>query len=150
MSTAVPTIADIEALVGHRFPGGNYCVEHWDNALLTRCTGADLLPAGQVHPVVLFHLPIQGAGTSIAEMFALGQAESDFSITIESYDWEIFEPLLESVSYAVGGQVISAERVPVDSDSCYDRIRFQFEVLTPEGALAARTTITWRYTRGML
>ena len=52
-------------------------MEHWENFLLTECTGAQLLPNGIVHPIALFHVPITGAGTSIAEMFSLGQAESD-------------------------------------------------------------------------
>ena len=34
-------------------------------------------------------------------MFALGQAESDFSIGIESYVWEIFQPPLEETPYRI-------------------------------------------------
>ncbi len=65
---------EIRALVGHQFPGGEYTIEHWGNFLLTQCTGANLVPDGMVHPVALFHVPILGSITSIAEMFALGQA----------------------------------------------------------------------------
>ncbi len=68
---SIPAEADITGLAGHRFPGGFYTVAHWENFLLTECTGAQLLPHGMVHPVALFHVPIQGAGTSIAELFAL-------------------------------------------------------------------------------
>ena len=146
----VPDEAAITALEGYRFPGGHYTVAHWENFLLTECTGAELLPGGVVHPVALFHLPITGAGTSIAEMFALGQAESDLSIMIESYDWEMFSPLLEEVRYAVSGCITAAERRRNDAGQEYDRIQFRFEVGTPEGALAARTTITWHYTRNTL
>ena len=74
-AAAAPPEAEIEALVGHQFPGGEYTIEHWENFLLTECTGGELLPDGMVHPVALFHVPILGANTSIAEMFALGQAE---------------------------------------------------------------------------
>ena len=104
----VPAEADITRLAGHRFPGGFYTVAHWENFLLTECTGAELLPDGMVHPVALFHIPIIGAGTSIAEMFALGQAESDLSIMIESYDWETFLPLREEMRYRVSGGITSA------------------------------------------
>jgi hypothetical protein len=146
----IPAEADITGLAGHRFPGGSYTVAHWENFLLTECTGAELLPDGRVHPVVLFHLPIVGAGTSIAEMFALGQAESDLSIMIESYDWEMFLPLLEETRYRVSGGIISAQRCENAQGKLYDRIVFCFEVHTPEDALAARTTITWHYTRDTL
>jgi hypothetical protein len=145
-----PTQATIEALAGHRFPGGDYIVRHWENFLLTECTGAELLPGGMVHPVALFHVPIIGAGTSIAEMFALGQAESDLSILIESYDWEAFLPLFEDLRYQVSGSILSAQRCVNEDDKIYDRVRFCFELHNPEGELAARTTITWHYTRNTL
>lgn len=146
----VPKRDEIEALAGHRFPGGEYAVAHWENFLLTECTGADLLPDGMVHPVALFHLPIEGAGTSIAEMFALGQAESDLSIMIESYEWEMPIPLREDVSYRVSGGISSAQRCLNETGQTYDRIQFVFEVKTPQDDIAARTTITWHYTRNML
>ncbi|MGI9284240.1 MAG: hypothetical protein ACR2P1_02540 [Pseudomonadales bacterium] len=146
----IPDEAEIAAIAGHAFPGGTYSIEHWENFLLSECAGAELLPNGIVHPVALFHVPIIGAGTSIAEMFALGQAESDLSIMIESYDWEIFEPLKEDVPYAVSGKVISAERCSSDEDRIYDRLQFCFEIRSPGQVLTARTTITWHYTRNTL
>lgn len=147
---AIPAEADITRLTGHRFPGGFYTVAHWENFLLTECTGAQLLPDGMVHPVALFHIPIVGAGTSIAEMFALGQAESDLSIMIESYDWETFLPLREEIRYCVSGGITSARRCQNDQGKLYDRIQFCFDVHTPEETLVARTTITWHYTRNTL
>ena len=145
----IPPESEIRALVGHSFPGGIYTVAHWENFLLTECTGADILADGMVHPVVLFHMPILGCGASIAEMFALGQAESNFSIGIESYDWEIFSSLREDVPYAISGKVVSAERRATEEGHPFDRIQFQFEVAHADGSVAARTTITWRYRRGL-
>ena len=145
-----PPEADINALAGHRFPGGEYTIAHWENFLLTECTGAELMPEGIAHPVALFHVPIAGAGTSIAEMFALGQAESDLSIMIESYDWEMFLPLREETAYAISGEVVSAQRCKGEQENIYDRIQFRFEMRDPNEALAARTTITWHYTRDTL
>jgi len=146
----VPPEAEIAQLAGHRFPGGFYTVAHWENFLLTECTGAELLPDGMVHPVALFHLPIVGAGTSIADMFALGQAESDLSIMIESYDWETFLPLHEETRYRISGGITSARRCENEQGKLYDRIQFCFEVHSPEEVLTARTTITWHYTRDTL
>ena len=148
--TDIPDRAEIESIAGHQFPGGSYRIAHWENFLLTDCTGADLLPDGLAHPIALFHLPIVGSGTSIAGMFALGQAESDLSILIESYDWEFFIPLEEEVSYAVAGRVNSAERCSDPDGKLYDRVQFCFEVFTPGQDLAARSTITWHYTRDTL
>ncbi|MEP4147499.1 MAG: hypothetical protein ABJL54_09780 [Halioglobus sp.] len=145
----VPAQAEIEALVGHRFPGGDYRIAHWENVLLTGCTGADLLPQGLAHPSCLFHLPIAGSGTSIAEMFALGQAESDLSIMIESYDWEFHQPLREEIDYRVEGCISSAERIQ-EEDREYDRIQFRFDITLTTGEPVARSLVTWHYTRNTL
>lgn len=141
-----PSPEDIRALVGHQFPGGSYTIAHWENFLLTECTGAPPLPDGLAHPVALFHVPILGANTSIKGMFALGQAESDFSIGIESYVWEIFQPLLEETPYRITGEVVEADRRSGDG-RIFDRIAFRFEMFAPDEALSARATITWHYRR---
>ena len=146
----LPDKAGIEAIAGRQFPGGRYRIAHWENTLLTACTGADLLADGLAHPIALFHLPIAGSGTSIAELFALGQAESDLSIMIESYEWEFFQNLREETDYAVAGQVSSSQRCQNEAGDIYDRIQFCFEVFAPEGELTARSTVTWHYTRDTL
>jgi hypothetical protein len=139
--------SSVESIEGYQFPGGIYTIEHWENFLMTECTGSQLMQNGVVHPVALFHVPIIGSGTSIAEMFALGKAESDLSISIESYDWEIHHPLKEDVAYRVDGSVVSVERRQNEHGHDYDRIQFRFEMVEPDGELAARTTIIWHYAR---
>ena len=113
---------------------------------MTECTGAEALPDGLAHPVALFHVPILGAGTSIAEMFELGQATSEFSIGIESYEWQIFQPLLEDLTYQISGQVLDAERCET-GERLFDRISFRFD-LAHDGEAVASTTIIWHYNRG--
>lgn len=148
-SPSMPSESDIKRLIGHRFPGGNYTIAHWENFLLTECTGAQPLPDDIAHPVALFHMPILGAGTSIKEMFTLGQAESDFSIGIESYDWEIFQTLREEMLYEVSAQITAADRKK-KTGTVFDRIQFRFELADPTGKPAARTTVTWHYRRSVL
>lgn len=143
----MPPEAEIEALVGHEFPGGEYTIAHWENFLLTNCTGAEPLPDGQVHPVALFHVPILGANTSIAEMFALGQAESDFSIGIESYDWEMYQPLIEDKPYTITARITEADRRTNEKGFPFDRIQFQFDLADENGAKAAKVVLTWHYRR---
>ena len=135
--SGLPPESEIKALVGHEFPGGDYTIAHWENFLLTECTGAEPLPDDLAHPVALFHMPILGANTSIGEMFALGQADSDSSIGIESYDWEM---------YKVTGRITEADRRQ-GASATFDRIQFQFDLEDPDGKHVARTTITWHYRR---
>ena len=107
------------------------------------------MPDGLAHPSALFHLPIAGSGTSIAEMFLLGQAESDLSIMIESYDWEFFQPLREETDYRIEGGIQTAERIRAQ-DREYDRVQFCFDVSLKSGEPVARSIITWHYTRNTL
>ncbi len=143
----LPPRAEIEALAGHRFPGGTYTIEHWENYLLTDCTGSDPLPDGLVHPVCLFHVPINGCGVTLAELFALGQAESDSSIGIEGYDWEYFAPIVEDVAYILAGEIIEAERRRSPSGRVHDAIGFRIEMSAPDGELVARITCRWLFRR---
>ena len=148
--SAIPTVEEIQGLVGYEFEGGQYTIAHWENWLLTECTGREPMPDDIVHPVVLFHMPILGAGTSIGEMFALGKAGENPSIGIESYDWEIERPLREDLKYDVTGRVTEADRREGErrgEKMVYDRIQFRFELREPNGDFAASSTITWAYRR---
>ena len=137
---------ELQALVGHRFPGGRYRLAHWENWLLTDCTGRAPMPDHLAHPVVLFHAPILGAGTSISELFALGGATGPGSVGLEGYDWEYFRPLLEDVEYRVEGGIVEAERTTSGSGDVVDRVAFQIELHDGE-TLAARVTNRWRFRR---
>jgi hypothetical protein len=145
---STPSEAELQALVGHRFRGGTYRIEHWENWLLTDCTGAPPLPDGIVHPIALFHVPILGAGTSITELFVLGRARGAGSVGLEGYDWEYFAPLREDVEYTIEGGIISAERTVSDQGATVDRIAFQID-LSDGAALVARVTNRWQFRRAM-
>ena len=141
------TEEDLRALVGHRFPGGSYRIAHWENWLLTDCTGREPMPADVAHPIVLFHAPILGAGTSIAELFQLGQAAGAGSVGLEGYDWEYFGVLREGIEYRVDGGIVEAERTMTETGAIVDRVAFQIE-LCDGGALVARVTNRWKFRRG--
>lgn len=141
------TEADMLALIGHRFPGGTRTIEHWENWLLTDCTGTDQLPDGLVHPVALFHVPIQGAGMSVSDLFALCQVEGAGSVGLDGYDWEYFQPLEEDIEYRFDGGVIDVERLTTKRGNPYDRFVFSIDLATPDGKPAARITNHWRLRR---
>jgi acyl dehydratase len=141
------TESDLAALVGHRFPGGRYRVEHWENWLLTDCTGRDPMPDGLVHPIILFHAPILGAGTSIGELFRLGGVDgSGGSVGLDGYDWRYHEPLREAVTYDVVGGITSAERHVAPSGAIDDVVAFSI-ALSHDDRPIATITNTWRFRR---
>ena len=138
--------ADMLALVGHRFPGGHYRIEHWENYLLTDCTGAGQLPDGLVHPIALFHVPILGCGMTITKLFELGRATGAGSVGLEGYDWEYLRPLREDIEYRIEGAIASVERRLTDSGGVYDAVAFTIELFDGD-VLAARVTNRWRFRR---
>lgn len=144
--TATPP--DLAELLAHRFPGGTYRIEHWENWLLTDCTGAEPLPDGLVHPIALFHVPILGAGTSIAKLFAVLQAEGAGTVRLLGYDWEYFAPLREDLAYRCEGGIVSAERNVDAKSRVSDTVAFGIELTEESGRLAARITNRWQLLRG--
>ena len=66
-------------------------------------------------------------GTSIAELFALGQVEGAGSVGLEGYDWEYFSLLHEDVEYCFEGEVTDVERVKTKSGGIFDRFVFSID-----------------------
>jgi len=139
--------AEALALIGHRFPGGQYRIQHWENFLLTDCTGSEQLSDGLVHPVALFHVPILGARTSITELFELGGARGAGSVGLEGYDWEYLQPLREEVDYRVEGGITSVERKASPEGRIYDAVAFTIELFDAGGRVVARITNRWQFRR---
>ena len=138
------------SLVGHRFPGGKRTIARWENYLLTDCTTSPQLEDGLVHPIALFHIPIQGVRTSIAELFEIGRVEGSGSVGLDGYDWEYFQSVREGVEYSCEGEILEVERLYTDSGSMYDRFVFAIELSDEEGQLVARATSFWRLRRGKI
>lgn len=145
----IPSDSELEALVGHRFPGGLRTVERWENWLLTDCTRRAPMTEGLLHPIVLFHVPIQGAQTSIGELFELfGNDAAAGSVSLLGYDWEYPAPLREGVEYRCEGGVVATERVRADDGTIdWDNASFSIELRGPDGVLAGRITNHWRFHR---
>ncbi len=135
--------------VGHRFPGGSRVVERWENWLLTDCTRRAPMTGGLLHPVALFHVPIQAAHTSIAELFELCEADgSPGSVTLLGYDWEYVQPLREGVEYRADGEIEAADAAFDDAlVVLHDDVTFRIELTDADGRPAARVTNRWRFRR---
>jgi acyl dehydratase len=104
---------------------------------------------GLVHPIALFHAPIQGAGTSIGELFALGGVSGDSgSVGLIGYDWEYLSPLCEDEEYVATGGIVAAQRHTHAEGGVDDVVAFSIELRAGGGAPIARVTNRWRFRRG--
>ena len=138
-----------DQVLGYRFPGGKYTIQHWENFLLTDCTTADQLPDGLVHPVALFHVPILGSGISITKLFEVCGAEGPGSVGLDGYDWEYFSSLRIDTEYDVQGSIVHWEHMVDDKGNPYDAMKFSIELrdVAKGNALVARVTNSWRFRR---
>jgi hypothetical protein len=146
--TVSATVEEMQALVGHRFPGGSFTIEHWENVLLADATGSEPLPDGLVHPAWLFHGPISAAGTHLRELFSLFRAESDEAVRAGGYAWTIHEPLREGVEYTASGEVTGVQRKVSRSLGPMDVTSFRIELRDRDGTLVAAASSTWLVLRG--
>ena len=142
------TDVDLDALVGHRFEGGERTVEHWENWLLTDCTQRAPMTDDLLHPVALFHVPIQAAATSIADIFAVAGGGAAGSVTLLGYDWEYLAPMYEGMSLRGVGGITAAQRHRDDAGHvAHDDVSFSIELVAPGGEVVARVTNRWRFLR---
>lgn len=137
----------MKRLVGHRFPGGEYQIAHWENFLLSEATGVEPLPDSLAHPVHLFHFPINGVGTSIAELFALAQVDRASPVTIDYYDWSIHSPIREGETYTLSGGITAYQRTQGDGQRTVDSFTYEIDVQGEDGDLAAQVAFRWHYRR---
>lgn len=140
------TDEELSALMDVRFPGGVYEVAHWENFLLTDCTGSAKLPDGLVHPIALFHMPILGAGTSISTLFTIMGATGAGSVSLLGYDWEYVHPLRQSVPYRCDGGIVHASRRADAEGRVSDDISFRIDLYADDLRVASITN-RWRLNR---
>lgn len=137
----------LSTLEGHRFPGGSHTVDHWENFLLTDCTGSGQLENGRVHPVAAFNMTVLGAGVSIADLFELFEVADAGAVWLEEVEWAFERQLQEGVEYQLSGGVDAVLRLTNSSGRAYDLIVFSIDIHEPAGDLAVRVTTTWRISR---
>ena len=144
--SSVP-IESMQALVGRRFPGGSYAVEHWENVLLHDVVVADLGPDGIVHPIGLFHVPLAACGWTYSEIFTMCQAESDEAVRAGEYTWQLVEPMREGRCYDVTGEFLGIERKHGRAGA-FDKVTFRLDLTDRDaGTVTAHVTNSWLFLR---
>jgi len=114
-----------------------------ENFLLTDCTRRTEPLGDSVHPIALFHAPIQGVGTSIAELFQLADAGDPGSVGIWGYDWTIHQPLVVDRAYRCSG-AITRHEPQSESDAPWELLEFTIDVTCAErGRPTARIANSW-------
>ena len=143
----IPLEESMQALVGYRFSGGHYRIEHWENFLLSEATGIDPLPDGLAHPAHLFHVAINGVGTSITELFRLAESGPGAPVSIDYYDWRIRQPLREEETYTLSGGITDFARRTNDASPTLDSFTYEIDLDDSAGNRVAEVAFRWHYWR---
>ena len=125
------------------FPGGTFSISSSENFLLSDCTRVVDPDPHFVHPIALFHAPIRGAGTSIAELFRMADAGDPGSVGIWGYDWTIHRPLVVDRNYRCSGAITRRE-MKSGSDATWELLEFTIDVTCAErDRSTARIVNSW-------
>ena len=143
----IPSQDAMQALVGRRFPGGTYRIEHWENFLLSEATGIDPLPDRLAHPAHLFHVAINGVGTSITELFRLAESGPGSPVSIDYYDWRIHEPLREDATYSISGGIADFARTDREGSPTRDSFVYEIALDDDDGSRVAEVAFRWHFWR---
>ena len=145
----IPDEGAMRALVGHRFPGGTYCIEHWENFLLSEATGIEPLADRLAHPAHLFHVAINGVGTTISELFRLADSGPEAPVSIDYYDWRIREPLREDETYTLAGGITEFTRSVRDGRPTRDSFTYEIDLDSAGGSRVAEVAFRWHFWRSV-
>ena len=144
----VPPLEEIQATVGHRFPGGTYTIEHWENFLVSHAVQSPPLEDGVAHPAFLFNAPLAGVGITIRDIFTLCQAESDEAVRAGEYRWVLHRPLQENRTYRMSGGIDDVQRKQGRRGGLMDVVSFTIEMRDAEDdGLVATVGNTWIFLR---
>lgn len=134
-----PTEAELEGLVGTRFPGGHTTLEPWWVHLVLDSMLAD--PAdGGAHPVLVFLVATGAMGWSWDEVFALfGASDADGPMAGET-ETVVHHPLQVGGTYRVSGEIVSAVRKVGRRTGVFDIVGYRLDLHDSDGLHCASTT----------
>ena len=121
--------------------------EHWENFLFSDATGVAPLPDRIAHPAHLFHVAINGVGTSITELFRLAGSGPGVPVSIDYYDWRIHSPLREDEPYTLTGGITDFVREENPDGPTRDSFAYEISITDSAGAPVADVGFRWHYWR---
>ncbi len=145
--TTMTSLADLQAIVGHRFPGGTYRVEPYRNWLT--CDAVLSPPPGDevAHPMFCYYGALAGMGISLDELFALAGATAEDGVMFGEAEIDLRRPLRVGEPFEVRGGITSAERKQGQRTGVFDIVAFELELVDAHGEVAAVSTNSFVFPR---
>jgi acyl dehydratase len=141
------SLAELQSIVGHQFPGGTYRVEPYRN-WLTCDTVLSPLPADEVaHPMFCYYGALAGMGISLDELFALAGATAEDGVMFGEAEIDLRRPLRVGESFTVRGGITDVERKEGKRAGVFDIVAFRLELVDAAGEVAAVSTNSFVFPR---
>lgn len=128
----LPTEQELQALVGHRFPGGNYTVEPW-RAWLTADAALDQPDPELAHPLFAWLASAGGWGISWDDFFALVGASAGDGPMFGEHESELQRPLRVGETFGVSGEIVSVQRKHGRSAGTFDVVGYRVDLRDDAG-----------------
>lgn len=140
---------DYSALVGFRFPGGDYRIQPYRHWLACDAIGADPRAfSDTAHPLFVYYAAIGGMGMSLESLFELCGAGPDTpQPMLGETSLELERPLSIDDTYRVSGTITDVRRRSGQRAGLMDLITAVFELSGPDGQEQARCSIVFVFPR---
>lgn len=119
---------ELQARVGHRFPGGRARIGADEDRRLREVVGAPAATGDVAHPLAAFVLAGAAYAGGLEELFALFDATAADGPMLGEWAERVDEPLRVGREYAVAGEVVAAVRKSGARTGVFDLVTVEIEL----------------------
>jgi hypothetical protein len=147
MSDTTPDEADLIAVIGHEFPGGEFTVAPYEHWLTCDAVGAPPSRDGVAHPMYVYYAALGGMGIGLDELFALVGATADDGVMFGEATIDVAQPLRVGATYRVSGSVTDVVRKSGRRAGVFDVVTFALDVSDDGGSVVGTSTNSFVFPR---
>lgn len=141
------SLADLQAIAGHQFPGGSYRIEPYRNWLTCDAVQSPVPPDDIAHPMFCYYGALAGMGISLDDLFALAGATAEDGVMFGEAEIDLRRPLRVGESFTIRGGITDVERKEGKRVGVFDIVSFRLELVDATGQVAAVSTNSFVFPR---
>lgn len=141
------SLADLEQLVGHEFPPGEFTIEGYEHWLTLDAVGAIDLPEGVAHPMYAYYAALGGMGVTLDELFELAGSSAADGPMFGEAGLEFHELLHIGKTYRVEGEITAVTRKEGRRAGVFDIVTFELRVSDMDGSVVSVSTNSFVFPR---
>lgn len=138
-----------EELIGLEFPPGEFTITGWEHWLCADAIASPPLPENVAHPMYAYYTAIIGMHPSLDEIFAYAHSSADAGVMFGEAGLEFLKPLEIGATYRVEGGFTKVDRKESSRLGVMDLVTIELEMYDEAGDLAATSSNTFVYPRGL-